>query len=91
MDINAVVALPGYPLNTPLDWLQAPILILQGTADDCINADQARAFEEKLQSLSKSFESYYYEGADHMFPYNAPWRDDMLQRATAFFKKYLIS
>ena len=89
-DVQAVVALAGYPQYTPLDWLQAPVLILQGTADDLINADEARAFEEKLRSLGKPFESYYYEGADHMFPYNAPWREDMLQRAVAFFTKYLV-
>jgi dienelactone hydrolase len=89
-DIQAVVALAGYPENTTLKGLYAPILILQGTADECINVDQAYAFEEKLQNLDKPVESHYYEGASHMFPYSAPWRDDMLQRAVAFFGKYLV-
>jgi dienelactone hydrolase len=89
VDIQAVVALAGYP-NVDFAGLRAPVLILHGTADQTVSVEQGRACETTLRNLGKTVESYYYEGAPHTFPQDPRWHDDMLQRATTFFTKYLL-
>lgn len=88
-DPAAVVAVAGYPTIDRANFIQAPVLILQGTDDDIIPVRQGRQFEEALKASGKSVESYYYDEAPHRIPWLSPWQDDVRRRALAFFKKHL--
>lgn len=70
-DVWAVVALAGY-LPRGAANLKAPVLILQGTADNVIPVQQARQFEAELRSLGKPVEAVYYEAAPHTVPFDPP-------------------
>jgi len=86
--VQAVVAVAGY-LPMFANGLQAPVLILQGTADDQTDAQEARGFERKVRDLGKPVEAHYYDNAPHDIPWLAPWQDDVRRRSIEFFKKYL--
>lgn len=88
-DLEAVVAVAGYPPIERANFIQAPVLILQGTKDELIDVQRAREFEEALRASGKSVETSYYEGAPHRIPWLMPWQDDVRQQAVAFFIKNL--
>ncbi|MBI4279181.1 MAG: dienelactone hydrolase family protein [Armatimonadetes bacterium] len=69
--------------------LQAPVLILYGTADELIDPSEPRAYEQALRSEGKTFESHAYPGAPHALPFAPRTRDDVFRRSIAFFKKHL--
>jgi len=89
-DVQAVVAVAGYPPAITVNKLQAPVLILQGTEDNVVPVQTARRFEDALRSLGKSVEAEYYEGAPHGIPWILPWRGDVRQRAVVFLTKHLV-
>ena len=90
--------IPGFSQNGPallrersaVDWpekINAPLLILHGTADWRTNPkDQALALAEKLQDLGKTYELVMYAQDSHGLPFH--WRDRD-QRIVEWFKRYL--
>lgn len=85
---GAVVAAAGY-LVRDVDAIRAPVLVLQGTADDQTAAGEAEQFEKRMRALGKPVEAHYYEGAPHDIPWLAPWQNDVRRRSVEFFKKRL--
>lgn len=63
----------------------APVLILHGTADWRVSADDALKMAARLQALGKPYELVIYAGDDHMLSQN---RGDRDQRAMAWFRKH---
>jgi dipeptidyl aminopeptidase/acylaminoacyl peptidase len=90
--------IPGFSQNGPallrersaVDWperINAPLLILHGTADWRTNPkDQALALAEKLQRLGKTYELVMYAGDSHGLPFH--WRDRD-RRIVEWFKRYM--
>lgn len=69
--------------------LQAPLLMLHGTADELVNIVEAREYERAVRTLGKPVEAHYYPGASHGVPFRAQSREDVLRRAVAFFRRHL--
>jgi len=97
--VQAVVAdsasyTPKSPVDTPaiglVENLEAPLLILNGTADQTAPVQQAQNYEAALQRLHKPYEVRYYEGETHVITRgDSLYRVDAWDRTIAFFKKYL--
>lgn len=69
--------------------LQAPVLILHGTADELVDPSEPRAYEQALRSEGKTFESHYYQGGPHGLPFAPMMRDDVFRRSARFLKQHL--
>jgi dipeptidyl aminopeptidase/acylaminoacyl peptidase len=76
--------------RSAVDWpekINAPILILHGTADWRTSPqDQALAIAEKLQALNKVYELTLYAQDSHGLPFHWRERD---QRIVEWFKRYM--
>lgn len=90
-EIRAVVAAAGYPDPSTLTGETAPILVLQGTADEFYPEDArpARAFEAAMRGAGKDVESHYVEGAPHQFVFEPQWHDEAVRVAGAFLAERL--
>ncbi len=89
VDIQAVVAVAGYPTNISFRELEAPVLILQGTDDKFVGPAQALQFEEKLITLGKTVTTHIIEGAPHEGHTTLPWSIEVLNMASSFYSEYL--
>jgi len=69
--------------------LQAPVLILHGTADELVDLSEPWAYEQALRSEGKMFESYYYQKGPHALPFVPSTREDVLRRSVRFLKQHL--
>ncbi|HET9212519.1 MAG TPA: prolyl oligopeptidase family serine peptidase [Thermoanaerobaculia bacterium] len=90
--------IPGFAQNgmallrerSAVDWperINAPLLILHGTADWRTNPkDQALALAEKLRKLGKTYEFVMYSQDSHGLPFH--WRDRD-RRIVEWFKRYI--
>lgn len=56
-----------YSLTNYLRFIQAPILLQQGVADDVVWPRWSREFAQKLEMLNKEVEYLEYPGEDHNF------------------------
>jgi len=65
-----------------------PILILHGTADKSVDADQSRNFAAALQKAGASHELVLVEGAPHTF-HLQPKQRDLRPLVLGFFSKHL--
>src|SRR5713101_9921267 len=77
--------------------VEAPLLILHGTADSPVdggvavtNIQMARDFEAKLRTAGKPVEAVYYEGGRHndIFSSATQYRDEV-QQMLAFLLRHL--
>lgn len=84
--LKALVAVAGYTPAFYGQGLQAPVLVLQGTADTVIPEQDARNFENGLRAQGKTVEAYYYQGAPHEFFFVEPWKTPVRAQAIAFLK-----
>lgn len=96
----AVLNSTGYPdaMVERVGDIRTPILILHGTVNDSAdggsalsNVEMARNFEAALRRAGKPVEVKYYEGGRHndLFA-NPTQRDDEVERATTFLRRYLL-
>jgi dienelactone hydrolase len=92
----AVLNSAGYPGNLSVQ-VEAPILILHGTADSpadggvaVTNVQMARDFEARLRRAGKSVEVVYYEGGRHndIFSHSPQYRDEV-QHMLSFLLRHL--
>jgi len=74
----------NYSIDSYYDWIQAPIQIHQGTADDAVPLKWSVELRDELKELGKKVELYIYEGADHNL--SGGW-DLAVQRSLEFFEK----
>jgi len=65
-----------------LNQIKAPIMLLQGTADDAVSDTWSRTFCQKAKKSDLDIKCYYYQGADHNL--NPSW-DAVAQRTLDFF------
>ncbi|TXH00866.1 MAG: hypothetical protein E6R05_06410 [Candidatus Moraniibacteriota bacterium] len=54
-----------YSIDRHLDWIQIPLVIHQGTADDAVPVMWSRELDTRLEEQGKSYTYYEYPGADH--------------------------
>ena len=92
--LKAVVASTGYitsylPLG--VQGIQAPVLIMQGTADAIIPVAEARKFEAALKADGKDVEAKYYEGAPHEILDDPKWRGQVRADAAEFLVRKLAN
>jgi len=92
----AVLNSAGYPGNLSTQ-VEAPLLILHGTADSPVdggvavtNIQMARDFEAKLRTAGRPVEAVYYEGGRHndIFSSSTQYRDEV-QQMLAFLHRHL--
>jgi len=67
-----------------------PILILHGTADKSVDAEQSRRFAAALHKAGASYELVLVEGAPHTF-HLQPKQRDLRPLVLGFFSKHLRS
>ncbi len=84
--LKAIVAVAGYTPAFYGGGLQAPVLVLQGTADTVIPEQDARNFENGLRAQGKTVEAYYYQGAQHDFFFADQWKTQVRAQAITFLK-----
>jgi dipeptidyl aminopeptidase/acylaminoacyl peptidase len=91
----AILNSAGYPAGLSTE-VNAPILILHGTADSpgdggaaVTNIQMARDFEAKLRAAGKPVEAVYYEGGRHndIFTSSAQYGDEV-QKMVAFLRRH---
>jgi len=75
-----------YSIHGYYDWIQAPIQIHQGTADDAIPLEWTNDLVKALKEKDKQVTYYTYPGTDHDM---RPAWNNVIQRDIAFFKKHL--
>ncbi|MBI2831702.1 MAG: dienelactone hydrolase family protein [Chloroflexi bacterium] len=98
--VQAVVAdsasySPKSPIDKPaiglVQNMEAPLLMLHGTADQTAPVQSARDYEAALKRLNKPYEARYYEGGAHVVTVpSSPNRADALATTVSFLKKYLM-
>ena len=74
-----------YSLTNYLDWIQAPIQIHQGGADEAVPQQWSDAFVETMKAKEKDIEYYSYPGDDHNFT-QGNW-GTVMQRTMDFYKE----
>ncbi len=81
---------PGEVLPiTFISDLDAPVLILHGTADEKTPVQHARDYETALRELGKTYEAHYYEDGPHGIALKPLYREDAFRRTVEFFKENL--
>jgi dienelactone hydrolase len=83
------VAIDASPLDL-VAALQAPVLLLHGTADPVTDVVWTRRYEQALRDAGKPVEAYYYVGAPHPLPFDPGTREDVIRRSIAFFRRHLL-
>ena len=98
-DVKAVVAaaagyteLPGRRETPPMNFvrdLDAPVLLLHGTADQIVPVQQAKEYAEALAMLGKPHETHYFSNAPHGLAFSSNTKVAALSLAVEFFKRHL--
>lgn len=73
------------PLNY-YSWIQAPIQLHQGTADDSVPVKWSDELVKELEKLQKDVDYFIYPGADHNLLPNG-W-SAAVERSIVFYRKY---
>lgn len=73
-----------YSLTNYLDWIEAPIQIHQGGADEAVPQKWSDTLVESLKQKEKSVEYFTYPGDDHNFS-QGNW-NTVMQRSMAFYQ-----
>jgi dipeptidyl aminopeptidase/acylaminoacyl peptidase len=68
-------------------WINAPIQLHQGAADESVPQKWSDELNEKLKSMDKDVEYFVYPGEDHNFLHGS--YATVLQRTISFYKKEL--
>lgn len=66
-------------------WIQAPIQLHQGTADDSVPQEWSDTFHVNMKNLNKDISYFVYDGADHNM---RPAWDRVVRRDVEFFNSY---
>ena len=98
-EVKAVVAaaaayteLPGRQETPPMNYvrdLDAPVLILHGTADGIVPVQQAKEYAEALAMLGKPHETHYFSNAPHFLALLPTTKVAALSLAVEFFERHL--
>lgn len=80
---------PDTPPIMVAERLAAPVLLLNGTADELVDIQELREYESTLRNLGKAVEIQIYEWGPHDLPFDQATQDAVFQRALTFLQKYL--
>jgi dipeptidyl aminopeptidase/acylaminoacyl peptidase len=69
--------------------ITAPLLILQGDADEVVPPAQSRSIAERLQALGRTVELHFYEGEGHGW-LRAETMIDELERIESFLRRNVL-
>jgi uncharacterized protein len=83
-----VEVLTGISPEYFFDGITTPVSIHQGTLDQTVAVQWTRHTCDLLQSLGKTVECHFYEGAPHTFTGEAD--EDFKQDVLEFFERYLV-
>lgn len=72
-----------YAFENYLQWIEAPIVILQGTNDEWVRVEWQEELRGRLKSLGKEVELVVYKGADHNLKQN--WKE-AVERSGDYYK-----
>ncbi len=77
-----------YAFENYYEWIQAPILIQQGTADNQVKVEWQQSVVKKLAALGKKAELIIYNGADHNLkgPPAGGW-EDAVKKNIIYYKQ----
>jgi dipeptidyl aminopeptidase/acylaminoacyl peptidase len=76
-------------VRSAIQWpeqLNAPLLIMHGTADKSVNTSQSLTLAQQLQKLGKTYELIVYAQDNHFLSRNEEDRD---RRAVGWFKRHM--
>ncbi len=76
-----------FSIHNYYDWIEAPIQIHQGTADEAVPLKWSEDLEKTLKKLNKEVKLYVYPGADHNLAGGENSWNLAVQRSLAFFVK----
>ena len=74
-----------YSLTTYIDWINAPIILHQGAADELVPRSWSDDFVELMEEHEIEHEYFVYPGNDHNFAQGA-W-NTVVQRDVRFFEE----
>ncbi len=69
--------------------VNAPVLILGGTADDRRPIQELRDDEQRLRNSGSTVEAHYYQGGGHPVSNDCDFQEDAIKRTIEFFRRYL--
>jgi acetyl esterase/lipase len=75
--------------TTHIDSASPPTLLIHGLADNVVPSEQSVLIARSLAGASVPVEVVFFEDAPHAFWNFELWFDDTMNRAAAFFRKYL--
>jgi dienelactone hydrolase len=71
--------------------INAPVLILAGTADSYVQFTGQKDYVDQLQRAGKQVEWHYYEGGRHTLILDPANKDDAIKRIIDFLSRHLLS
>jgi dienelactone hydrolase len=89
-DIRAAVVDSG-AAGAPDPRINAPVLILAGTADIYVGFTAQKNYVEALQRARKQVEWHYYQGGRHTLILDPVNKDDAMKRIIDFLSRHLLS
>jgi dienelactone hydrolase len=69
--------------------INAPVLVLAGTADEFVSFLDQKYFVESLQRAGKDVEWHYYQGGRHTLVLDPANKEDAIRRIIDFFTRRL--
>jgi dipeptidyl aminopeptidase/acylaminoacyl peptidase len=90
-DIRAAIVDSGTTGGIEPTKINAPVLILAGTADTYVDFTGQKNFVEALQRAGKQVEWHYYEGGRHDLTLDPVNKDDAIKRCIDFLSRRLLS
>lgn len=88
-DFDKNYAAENYSLVSYLNWINGPLQIHQGLADDAVLPRWSSELVKSLKDLEKEVKYYEYPGANHNFL--GPSWAWVVERDIKFFKQFIIS
>jgi uncharacterized protein len=85
-DFEALYDVYDFSIDRYWDWINAPILLHQGSADDAVPERWSAQLTQTLKALEKDITYHRYEGTDHQL---RPAWNTVIQRDLAFFARHL--
>ncbi|OGV90805.1 hypothetical protein A3A66_04205 [Microgenomates group bacterium RIFCSPLOWO2_01_FULL_46_13] len=76
----------NYSIHGYYEWIDSPLLIHQGTADEAVSVAWTEELVTRLEKLNKEVEYFRYKGADHDLQ---PVWETVVSRDMVFFRKHL--
>lgn len=87
-DFENLYDVEEFSMSNYIDWIQAPIQVHQGTADDAVPWKWSSELADSLKKANKDVRLFTYPGADHNL---RPSWDTVVRRDIIFFQSFIGS